>query len=608
MAVVVLKMDDIEVGVGRVAPVGAGGIRKICRTATERTWCSHDDAELFYRAWMPAGRPKGAVILFHRGHEHSGRWQDVVDGLDMPDHAFFAWDARGHGRSPGERGHAESFGTLVRDADAFVRHVCETHHFAMADVAILAHSVGAVIASTWLHDYAPPVRAVVLGSPALRVRLYVPFAIPLLRLLLKLRPKAVINSYVKGRLLTRDPAKQREYDTDPLITPTISVRVLTGLHDAGTRLIEDAAAIHAPVLMLTSGADWVVDRKAQYRFFERLGGATNESETYAGFRHDTFGEKDRHLPIRRARRFLLDAFADAPVAPALIEADRAGHTRDEYEALARPLPLLSPKRIGYAAMRLGLATVGRLSEGIRLGWREGFDSGAMLDYVYRDEARGYGPLGRAIDRSYLDSPGWRGIRVRRALLGQTIGDAMRRLTSDGQPVRLLDIATGHGRYVFDALQANPGIPAVALLRDYSAENIEAGRRLASKLGLDGIRLETGDAFDRDGLAAVEPRPTLALVSGLYELYPENTPIRASLAGLAAAVEPGGYLVYTNQPWHPQIEFIARVLSSHRDGSPWIMRRRSQAEMDQLVAEAGFEKLVTAADDDGIFTVSLARRV
>lgn len=605
MTVVVLKMDDT--GVGRAAPAGDEVIPENHRTATEGTWRSHDGAELFYRAWMPAGRPKGAVILFHRGHEHSGRWQDVVDGLDMPDHAFFAWDARGHGRSPGERGHADSFGTLARDADAFVRHVCETHHFGMADVAILAHSVGAVIASTWLHDYAPPVRAVVLGSPALRVRLYVPFAIPLLRLLLKLRPTAVINSYVKGRLLTHDPAKQREYDTDPLITPTISVRVLIGLHDAGTRLIEDAAAIRAPVLMLTSGADWVVDRKAQYRFFERLGGASKESETYPGFRHDTFGEKDRHLPIARAREFLLDAFASVPVAPSLIESDRAGHTRDEYDALARPLPRLSPRRIGFAAMRLGLATIGRLSAGIRLGWREGFDSGAMLDYVYRDEARGFGPLGRAIDRSYLDSPGWRGIRVRRALLGRTIGDAMGRLTAADRPVRLLDIATGHGRYVFDALQANPGIPATALLRDYSADNIAAARRLAQALGLDNLQFETGDAFDREGLAAVEPRPTLALVSGLYELYPENKPIRASLSGLAAAVEPGGYLVYTNQPWHPQLEFIARVLTSHRDGTSWVMRRRSQAEMDALVAEAGFEKLATA-DDDGIFTVSLARRV
>lgn len=82
----------------------------------------------------------------------------------------------------------------------------------------------------------------------------------------------------------------------------------------------------------------------------------------------------------------------------------------------------------------------------------------------------------------------------------------------------------------------------------------------------------------------------------------------SLAGLAAAVEAGGYLVYTGQPWHPQLEFIARALTSHREGQAWVMRRRSQVEMDQLVERAGFRKVTQRVDEWGIFTVSLAQRV
>ena len=38
-----------------------------------------------------------------------------------------------------------------------------------------------------------------------------------------------------------------------------------------------------------------------------------------------------------------------------------------------------------------------------------------------------------------------------------------------------------------------------------------------------------------------------------------------------------------------------------------MRRRTQAEMDQLVEKAGFRKLEQRIDEWGIFTVSLARR-
>ena len=85
-------------------------------------------------------------------------------------------------------------------------------------------------------------------------------------------------------------------------------------------------------------------------------------------------------------------------------------------------------------------------------------------------------------------------------------------------------------------------------------------------------------------------------------------VRRSLAGLAAAIPAGGYLVYTGQPWHPQLEFIARALTSHRLGQPWVMRRRTQAEIDQLVAAAGFRKIEQRIDEWGIFTVSLAERL
>jgi hypothetical protein len=54
------------------------------------------------------------------------------------------------------------------------------------------------------------------------------------------------------------------------------------------------------------------------------------------------------------------------------------------------------------------------------------------------------------------------------------------------------------------------------------------------------RFEQGDAFNSNELAALEPRPTLGIVSGLYELFPENGPVRDSLAGLAAAIEPGAF--------------------------------------------------------------------
>jgi SAM-dependent methyltransferase len=254
-----------------------------------------------------------------------------------------------------------------------------------------------------------------------------------------------------------------------------------------------------------------------------------------------------------------------------------------------------------------MKTGGRLSKGIDLGWRSGFDSGLTLDYVYENKAQGSTRLGRFIDHGYLNSIGWRGIRERKKNLEKLLRNVIAKTHASGRPVRIVDIAAGGGRYLLETMRALPDIPMTALLRDYKQENVEAATRLAQSLGLTNVKVVSGDAFDRASLAAIEPRPTIGIVSGLFELFPSNEGVLTSLRGLADAIEPGGHLVYTNQPWHPQVEFIARVLRN-REGKPWIMRRRTTAEMDELVRTAGFEKLTMEVDEWGIFTVSVARRL
>src|SRR5205085_2607511 len=139
-----------------------------------------DGTELFYRAWLPGRPATKALLLFHRGHEHSGRWQETVAALGLEDVAVFAWDQRGHGRSSGERGSAPDLATVVHDADLWARHLSAAHGIDLHDTVVLAHSLGAVIATAWVHDYAPPIRGLILATPAFRVKLYVPFAVPFL--------------------------------------------------------------------------------------------------------------------------------------------------------------------------------------------------------------------------------------------------------------------------------------------------------------------------------------------------------------------------------------------------------------------------------------------
>ena len=577
-------------------------------TVEERNFTTHDGVQLFYRRWPAATSPRrGAILLFHRGHEHGGRMAHLVDELNLPDFDFYAWDARGHGLSPGARGDSPSLGHSLRDIQSFVDHLCQTFDLQEVDMAVIAQSVGAVLASAWAHDYAPGIRCQVLASPAFKVKLYVPLARPGLRFLRALRGNFFVKSYVKSKFLTHDPERQKSFDADPLISRAISVNILLGLYEAAERVVSDAEAITIPTQLLISGDDWVVHHWPQHAFFARLGTTAKEKHVLPGFYHDTLGERYRAEAVGKARDFIRRQF-EAPLnRPNLRDEHKHGHTFEEAKNLSVPYPPLSLPGLYWRLYRFLVKVAGYLSDGVKLGHATGFDSGGSLDYIYRNTPSGKTFLGRIIDRVYLNAIGWRGIRQRKLHLEEILKRVMRDLKQEKRPVRILDIAAGHGRYVLDALEDDLR-PDAILLRDFNELNIAKGRALIAERGLEEIaRFEKGDAFDRDDLAAITPKATVGIVSGLYELFTDNDMLAESLAGLHGAIEENGYLIYTGQPWHPQLEMIARALTSHRDGVAWVMRRRTQAEMDQLVREAGFEKIAERIDEWGIFSVSLARR-
>lgn len=554
---------------------------------------------LFFREWDTVGEANGKIVLLlHRGHEHSERLDGIARSSVFAGYKLYGYDYRGHGHTPTEATY--EFMDLVRDLDAFVRFVCRRENATPADIFVVANSVAGVVASTWVHDFAPKIAGMALVAPAFEIKLYVPLAKPSLDLMTRFFPRMNIRSYVKAKFLTHDAAEQERYNTDPLITPNIPARQLVALLDTARRVVDDAGAIVVPTLVFSALSDYVVGVGVQKRFFERLSSPLKRYVELEGFYHGVLYEADHARVIDDIGRFMDEAFATVPEDRS--EALVALMAREKETIASGELTMA--EKASFAFQRMMLKNFGSLSEGMKIGLRYGFDSGVTLDYVYRNVPEGAGLLGRLIDKNYLESIGWKGIRRRKVHAIATINNAIQTLRNEGKAVKILDIAGGPARYLIELCEENPDIEV--LVRDYQEQNVEQGRALAEERGLVNIRYEQADAFDPASYA-MEYAPNIVVVSGVFELFDDNALVSRAIRGIAGRIEAGGFLVYTGQPWHPQLAQIAHVLGNHRN-EKWIMRRRSQYELDALFRGYGFEKEGMMIDDWGIFTVSSARFV
>ena len=75
---------------------------------------------LFYQSWRPVFCER-VIVIVHGMGEHSSRYQNLIRALAGEGIGFYAYDQRGHGRSPGQRGYIQSFHELTEDLRHFLK-------------------------------------------------------------------------------------------------------------------------------------------------------------------------------------------------------------------------------------------------------------------------------------------------------------------------------------------------------------------------------------------------------------------------------------------------------------------------------------------------------
>lgn len=554
-----------------------------------------DGNKIFYRKWN-FEKDKKTLIIIHRGHEHSERLNILTQDEKFLKYNIFAYDLRGHGYT--EVKSSPNSMDYVRDLNSFVKHIKSEYQIKEEDIFIIANSIGGVILSAYVHDFAPNIAGIALLAPAFEIKLYIPFAKQLITLLTKINKNAKVMSYVKAKVLTHDGEEQNKYNSDKLINKEINAKLLIDLADMGKRLVEDSMAIELPTIIFSAEKDYVVKNSAQKKFFLNLSSKKREFIELENFYHGIIFEKERQKVYKMLDDFIQDVFKNQNIS---LDVSPREFSRKEYERIAlKEYPL--NEKIFYSIQKFSMRTFGFLSKGMSLGLKYGFDSGISLDYIYKNQADGNLLLGKFIDRFYLNQIGWTGIRERKKNLLTLIEEKINSLGEEN--VKILDVAGGTGNYLFDIKEKYPNVQI--LINEFKKSNIEVGEEVIKKNNWENISFVNYDCFDKETYKKINYTPNIVIISGVFELFENNKMLENTISGVAEILDKNGAVIYTGQPWHPQLKQIALVLNSHKGhGKSWLMRRRSEKELDSLFENYNLKKEKMLIDNDGIFTVSLA---
>jgi len=252
-----------------------------------------------------------------------------------------------------------------------------------------------------------------------------------------------------------------------------------------------------------------------------------------------------------------------------------------FAELQRELPASSPRAWRFRALAAASRAGALLSEGLRVGHTQGFDSGPFMDHVYGNVPRGRTALGREIDRRLLSRRTCQAFREIRVLARQAIDEAV--VACGTEAPLVADLAAGPAPYVFEVLTAHPS--SRALLADIDPAALAQARAHAVALGLaDRVTFTEASAFDRAALSQLDPSPNVVAELGLYGIYHDDALIERHFVDLAETVAPE-QIVFNVQTQNPEIEHIARVWRDHR-GERCVWRLRPVESILRWAAAAG----------------------
>lgn len=280
---------------------------------TEGQARSADGLMLFTRTWLPEGEPRAVLGMAHGGGEHSGRYTEVGAALAEGGYALHMADLRGHGKSPGKRGHMMNWAEYQADFDAIVQGARAAAPGAPLFIGGL--SLGGLIAASAALDPPDGADGVILVSPFFQIA-WDPGAgkLALANLLAGVFPRLALSQGITADMVSRSPEVVARYERDPLVHDRATLRAAQQILNAQAHTLAQAQRLTLPLLMLIGTEDRLAAPAAGRQFFGDVSSADKTLHVYDGLYHEVLNEPERAAVLADLIQWL-DARTDAPRTP-----------------------------------------------------------------------------------------------------------------------------------------------------------------------------------------------------------------------------------------------------------------------------------------------------
>ena len=268
----------------------------------EATFEGAESLELYCQTWRPEEGTRAVLVVVHGFGEHSGRYTNVVDSLVPGGFAVYSFDLRGHGRSPGQRGHINAWAEYREDLRAFLQWV--RSHEPKSPIFLMGYSLGGLIVLEFVLRGQEDFTGVVVSGPIL-IQPEIPrLLMALSRILSHILPRLSMDSRLDASTISRDSAVVRAYRDDPLVHSKGSPRLATEMSKAIAWTQAHASEWQLPLLILHGKADRLVPAEGSRVFYEKVAFPDKERHEYEGGYHEPHSDIHHEQVLKDVMRWV----------------------------------------------------------------------------------------------------------------------------------------------------------------------------------------------------------------------------------------------------------------------------------------------------------------